>query len=547
MAEPRIAAESLERLMKIKKQHEENRKRYDTAWRECAKYTNPNMADWNDEPGQKTGKRPDDTTHIYDNTVQKASQTLTDGVQGYAFARNQAWFKLALEGYDDLSGEEAAWLQQAEKKMYSQFQKSNFYDEGRAFIKCCADFGTGIMLRIDDVSRGIPVYKVAHLKWCCIDENEYGEVDTLFRDFWLNPFQGAAQFGYEKLPQVIKNAYHAGSLTPYKFTQVILPPDRYDLDIFRREGRAYYTVYWADCERTKAIMDGWYSLRPFFAWRWSRNLDGDVWGVDAPGMLETPNVKQLNAMRADYNRMVQLNARPSFKATEGLEGKINIRPNGVTYLRSGQDFTPIMVSGKIDSVLQDMADLRRTINETYYTDFFLILSQNIERQKTATEVAGIQGEKAALLSAFYGRLTAEFLEPVLEDEFTLELLSGRIQPPPDSLYSEHIRIDMISPLAQMQKRYVMLGSSQQAVAEIAALVQLNPGVMDNLNLDQHVRNIADAFGLDKRVIIDEVDVQRMRQARAQQQAAIQQAAMQMEQAKVGAEVMGKIPQKQEQP
>jgi hypothetical protein len=494
----------------------------DAKWREIARYVNPGVT-WNEEPDP--AQKPQESSHVYDTTAIKASNTLADGIQGYSFARNQAWFKLEPEeDVPDMSDEESAWLQLAEKEMYRQSQKSNFYDEGRAFVKCAADFGTAIMTRTDDIIRRIPAYKTQHLKYCCIDENPYGEVDVLFRDFWADAYKAAAIFGHDRLPQPIKEACDKGSLKLWKFIQAVFPSDRYDIDIPKREGKEYYSVYWSDIERDRPLMDGYYQLKPFFAWRWSRNLDGGVWGSDNPGMAEIADIKQANSTKADYSRIVQQMGRPPIKATEGLNGRINLRPNGVTSLRPGEDFTVVPVTGNPQGVMQDLDIIQRNINEAYYTDFFLILSQNMQKQKTATEVAGIQGEKAALMSAFYGRLSAEFLEPVLEDLFSVELASGRIPAPPESLAfrGENLRIDMVSPLAQMQRRYLMLGSSQQAIGEILALYQISPQILDNLNLDQYVRNVADAYGIDKRVLTDIADVERLRQARARQQAAIQQ-------------------------
>jgi hypothetical protein len=213
----------------------------------------------------------------------------------------------------------------------------------------------------------------------------------------------------------------------------------------------------------------------------------------------------------------------------------------MNYLRAGEDFTPALVTGGTQSFDQDIGFIRREINESYYTDFFLILSQNMEKQKTATEVAGIQGEKAALMSSFYGRLTSEFLEPALEDLFETELRAGRIPPPPVGLGGRTLRLDMISPLAQMQRRYLMLGSAQQAMAEILGLTQFNPQVLDNLDLDQQVRNIAEAYGIDQRVILDLADVERIREARARREAALEQFALRQEAAKTAAEVAGKVP------
>jgi hypothetical protein len=511
----------------------------DTHWKQAARYINPDM-DWNEE--LDAAQKPENTVHIYDTTAIKASNTLADGIQGYSFARNQAWFKTALEDIEELSGDESAWLQNAEKIMYRQTQKSNFYDEGRSFVKCCADFGTAIMTRTDDILRRIPTYKTQHLKYCCIDENPYGEVDVLFRDFWIDAYKAASIFGVNNLPKNIKDTCDKGNMKLWKFTQAILPVDRYDIDIPRPRGKDYYTVYWPEIERDKPLMDGYFELKPFFVWRWSRNLDGGVWGSNSPGIMELADIKQANSTRADYSRIVQQMGRPPIKATEGLNARINLRPNGVTSLRPGEDFALMPVTGNPQGLGDDLERLRKSINEAYYTDFFLILSQNIEKQKTATEVAGIQGEKAALMSAFYGRLSAEFLEPMLEDLFSLELLSGRIPRPPESLMQQDrkIRLDMVSPLAQMQRRYLMLGSSQQAIAEIAALMQITPQIMENLNLDQQARNIAEAYGLDKRVIYDMADVMRMRQARAQAQQQAMAEARQLQGLEVGSKALANV-------
>jgi hypothetical protein len=518
----------------------------DQKWQAVAKYINPDM-NWNEKPDM--AQKPEDTAHIYDTTAIKASNTLADGIQGYSFARNQAWFRISLEGIEDTDSESASWLQYAEREMYKQTQKSNFYDEGRAFVKCCADFGTAVMTREDDIFRHIPAYKVQHLKNCCIDENPYGEADVLFRDFWINAFRAVSIFGEGRLPENIRNARDDGKMKLWKFTQAIVPVDRYDIDVDRHQFKNYYTIYWSDIERDKPLMDGYYQLKPFFVWRWSRNLDGGVWGCGNPGTTELPDIKQANSTRADYSRIVQQMGRPPIKATEGLNGRINLRPNGVTSLRQGEDFALIPVTGNPQGVMEDLSRLQKAINEAYYTDFFLILSQNIERQKTATEVAGIQGEKAALMSAFYGRLVAEFLEPALEDLFSLELLAGRIPRPPESLIrrDRQLRTDMISPLAQMQRRYLMLGGSQQAIAEIIQLAGINARILDNINLDQQVRNIAEGYGLDKRVVYDLLDVQRIRQERARREEAAQQNALrlqQMQMMKTGSEALknaGDIP------
>jgi hypothetical protein len=536
---PRITKEGLERLIKIHEQIKENRKGMEGRWKEIAQYVNYEM-NWGEEPDGK--QKPEDTARIYDSTAAKASNTLADGIQGYSFARNQAWFKVALEGVEEMDEEESEWLQLVEKRMYRQIQRTNFYEEGRVFVKCCADFGTAVMTREDDVARMMPVYKTQHLNRCAIDENSFGEADVLFREFWMDAFKAAETFGEDRLTKGIKEAYDSGKMRQWKFTQAILPVGRYGIETGKPpEGKTYYTVYWADVDREKAVSDGYYQLKPFFCWRWSRNMDGGAWGSGNPGSTSLSDIKQANSVRGDLSRLEQQMGRPPLKATEGLNGRINLRPNGVTSLRPGEDFAYMQNIGNPQGMMDDLQRLQKAINEAYYTDFFLILSMNMEKQKTATEVAGIQGEKAALMSAFYGRLTSEFLEPLLEDLFLLEIAAGRAPLPPERLMRpEALRLDMISPLAQMQRRYLSLGSGQQAVGEILALAQASPQILDNLDLDRQARIIADAYGMDKRVIKDEEEVGRMRKERARQEAEMRQSAMQMQGLDVGAKAMGNM-------
>jgi hypothetical protein len=86
----------------------------DAKWRDIARYINPDM-NWNGEPD--AAQKPQEPAHVYDTTAIKASNTLADGIQGYSFARNQAWFKLEPEDTPDMSGEESGWLAAAEKEM----------------------------------------------------------------------------------------------------------------------------------------------------------------------------------------------------------------------------------------------------------------------------------------------------------------------------------------------------------------------------------------------------------------------------------------------
>jgi hypothetical protein len=530
-----IARESMDKLVRVKGQLKSDRARYDSRWQEIARYINPAYGNWDDSHPGGTGTDPFDYKDIFDNTALKASSLLADGIQGYAFSRDGSWFRLSLEDEKLMKvGEYAEWLQSVERSFYKQFSRSNIYDEGRAFVKCGADFGTAVMFRTEDTIRGMPSYKTLHLKDCLIKENRFGEVDTLFRDLWLTPDDAMSYFGSDALPKSIVDAADGNPTKQFKFTQYVGPRGQYSLEVAGTQ--PFVSVYYADIEQSKPVSVGEYRSKPFFVWRWSRNMNGEVWGSDCPGMVELPNVKQANSMRKNFNRLVQLTSQPPLKATEGLRGRINMTPNGVTYVRPGEDFAPTQIIGNLQGVAEDMALLRQSTNETYHTDFFLILTQNIERTKTATEVAGLQGEKAALLSAFFGRLAAEFLEPLLEDLFALELASGRLVQPPATLADADLKIDLVSPLASLQKRVHELSATDEAIARIVQVAQIDPTVIDTVDFDQYVRTVAESYNMKQTILRDELDVERIRKARLQQQMEMQQQQMGMQEASVKADV-----------
>jgi hypothetical protein len=510
----RISDEDMEKLPKIKKQLASIRENRETAWERMARFVDPNHRYFNEESPDTS--RKDDYGEIYDATAIKAANLLADGMQGYSFARNQAWFTLKEEGKDGTE-ELNRWLGASEQVMYNVLQASNFYQEGREFVKLVSLYGTGVMIHYFDDKRIQPVYRTLGPNEYWVEENDAGEIDALVRVVWFTPSQAQDTFG-STCPKAIIEQNKQGNLKPFKFYQFIFPPGKWGIKVKIPKGYRYFSVYYAETEVKTPLLETIYEYKPFFCWRWNRT-PGESYGVDSPGQIAYPEIKTLNHMRKHRLLLSGTMAEPPIKATEGLAGAINYAPRGITYLRRGQDFNPMNVVGNLGAFDGDIQQLTKSINDTFQTDLFLILSQNIEREKTATEVSGIQGEKAALMASFYGRLVNEFLEPAVESLFNY-CLRADLLPQRDEGISADIRIDMVSPLAQMQKGYMLLSGSQQAYAEVLPLAKFNPAILDNINFDRHIRNVFEARGVDERELRLEAEVEQLRKARAQQQQAM---------------------------
>jgi hypothetical protein len=547
LQKPRVSKESLDHLMNIRTQYKDERRRFLDYWKAYAPKVNPTMSDWDEdsEPGQKA---PPDKRDSYDNTAQKASDIFANGMQSAAFGRAVPWVSLRAEDPElDEDKTSKEWLQRASRDIARDLSRTTFYEEARAVTRSTADFGTGIMFRDFNMARAMPIYRAQHLKRCLIAEDDFGEVDTLFRDFWLSPFEASQFFGKENLPETIRQELAAKSTKKRRYIQFIFPKDKYDLDFHARAGKKpLYSLYAAEVDGLTPIMEGGYETKPFYVWRWSRSLEGDVWGVDSPGMIEYANMLQANSMKKDFQRLVQLAARPPIKATENMQAQgVFLEPNHKHFLRAGDDFAPVPITGPLDGIMAAIQELQKSVRESYYVDFFLTLTANLERTKTATEATFIKGEQSAMLAAMSGRMTVEFLEPAVEDAFSTLLRFGRLASMPEQLRGQGYRVDLVSPLAQLQKRYMLLNETDEFMARIIQVANMDQRIVDKIDLDGYADVIAEAYNQDQRVVRDQIDVQRIRSAREQAQATAAAQQLKNETAKAQATMLtagGKAPE-----
>ncbi len=534
---PRISSSAIKMLYTIRQQCIEERQPLVSLYQNIGTYFSPDIRYFS--PDQDNGQPVPSFADVHDTTGARASDDLANGIYAYGFSRSSAWMRLATEDPDLMkSGENRNWLQEMDLHIYRQLNQSGWYNQAISMAKICADFGTAVMLRSNDVARGLPVYRTLNPNHALIMEDINGEADTLIREIWISAMDAAKEFGYDNLPDQIQQAYSQGNATRFLFHQFIFPLEKFDLDIDRNatKGMPYYDLIVPNCDHEKPQQEGGHANRPFFVWRWSRSAAGGPYGVNSPGMLAISDAMQLSGMSKDQRRGEQLSVRPPIKRTAGL--RVNLTPNGMTDVGQGEDFAPVHVIGSTQVSEDSINRIQKQVRETYHRDLLLVLTSNIERLKTATEVEAIQGEQSAMLTAFQGRMSTEFKEPCIEDEFQMEMESGRAPPAPRGLRGRSLKIDLVSPLDQLQKRYLLLENTRHFLSEVNSIVS-EKGMgytqgLDRLDLDEYIAQAADMYHVNEKVLRDIADVERIRRARAAQEKAMLQVQMQEQAAKAQA-------------
>jgi hypothetical protein len=163
-----------------------------------------------------------------------------------------------------------------------------------------------------------------------------------------------------------------------------------------------------------------------------------------------------------------------------------------------------------------MENQRRTIiQRAFFVDLFLMMANLSERDRTATEIAERVNERMLILGPILGRLMHEKLDPIITRTFNILLRNNKLPPPPDILQGQEYKVEYISPLAKAQRASETKSISELVLA-VEEMAKLDPGVIDNIDLDKVTKKIADINYVSDVLRSDE-EIKQIRQMKAEQQ------------------------------
>lgn len=539
-----VTRDELAQVQVLARQLESQRAMYEPDWKDITKYVLSQTTGW-DRGVDPQSIRPLSTRERYDTTAPRATEVFASGLQGYAYGPSVDWLGLSPEEADadhDQTEEETRWLQGVARRIVRKLSKSNFYSEALSFTKIGINFGTAVMEMTWDEAAQLPVYRVVHPVDCVGMEDAYGKVDTLVTDLWLNRSDAIRLFGAGRVPDYVRECQDASK--NFLFHHLRCPRGKLDLSVPGR--KAYVHVAYADDYQT--VCREWEGDRPdFCVWRYDRRTRKGFWGEGSPGQTELPDIRMVNSMRLDKVQLSQLAGAPPLAGSKGL--RPNFRPHGYIGLEPNQSVSVLQTAGDLSWTQQSIMDAVDAINSAYYVNFFLALSQSISRDKTATEVQGLQEEQSRIMSAFLARLQNEFFEPVVDNLFqemhAHGLIEDGVHPVPETLRGKELHVDFVSPLSRIQQRAMVLSPTRQLIADALEMAQVDPTVMDSIDADAYIRRDAEISNADRTVVRDKKDVEAIRQARAQAQkaqAALQEALARQDMVNRQYQTMSKAPE-----
>lgn len=493
-----------------------------THWQDITVYLLPRNGRYFVQDHNKGWKRHN---NIYDSTGTKALRTLAAGLMGGLTSPARPWFRLATSDPELMaSAPVREWLAQCTRIMLDIFQKSNTY---RALHSCYEElgaFGTSATIVTDDFENVIHHHPLTAGEYC-IAQDWKGNVCTLYREFQKTVGEVVKEFGIGNVSSGLKNMYDRGSLDQWVTIIHAIEP-REDRDITKRDSlnMAWKSVYYeVNGDPNKPLRESGYKHFPVLAPRWAV-AGGDVYG-NSPGMEALGDIKQLQQEQLRKSQGIDYMTNPPLQVPTSLKNReVERLPGGITYYDANGSAQGIktMFDVRLDlnHLLADIQDVRGRINGTFYADMFLMLQNDVDTRKTATEVAELHEEKMLMIGPVLERLQNELLDPLVTMTFDRMIANNLVPQAPPELQGQAVNVELVSMLAQAQ-RAIATNGVDRFVMNLGSIAQYKPDVLDKFDADKWADIYSDMLGVDPTLIVGSDKVALVRQQRAQAQAQAQ--------------------------
>ncbi|MDQ0628064.1 hypothetical protein QFZ44_000640 [Pantoea agglomerans] len=509
----------------------DERTTFNSHWRELSDYISPRSSRFLVSDANRDNRR---NTSIVDPTCTLAERTLSSGMMSGITSPARPWFTLsvsdpAMKDY----GPVKVWLEDVQRRMNEVFNKSNLYQSLPIVYAQLGTYGTAAMAILEDDEDIIRTYPFPIGSYY-VSNSARLSVDTVFREFRMTTRQLVEQFGLDNVSETVKGQWSTQTTeTWHDVIHAVYPNVNRQTGKMDAKNKRYKSVYFEKSGDDKILRESGFDEFPILAPRWEVNGE-DAYGSNCPGMTALGQVKALQLEQKRKSQLIDKATNPPMVGPSSLKSqRVSQLPGAVTYVDqlTGQDgLKPLyMVNPNTADLLNDIQDTRDIIRSSYFVDLFLML-QNINTRSMPVEAVNeLREEKLLMLGPVLERLNDEFLDPLIDRAFAIMQRKGMLPPAPEVLQGTALRIEYISVMAQAQKS-IGVNSMERFVGFVGGMAQAKPEALDKLNIDKIIDSYGDSIGVSPSVIVPDEEVQKIRQARAEQ--IQQQQQMQMAQAAV---------------
>ena len=517
-------------------------------WRDLVDHILPRRGRFSITDANKGDRR---NLKILDTTPTMAARTLRAGMMSGVTSPARPWFKLDISNQSiSESGPVKEWLEKTRTKIANSFLRSNLYNVLPIIYGDIGALGTGCMFVEEDFTGEVMRFYPFPIGSYRLSQNEKLQVDKFYREFRMSVRQLVDKFGrnnpedpeyidWSVFSQHVRNQYDRGQLESWiNVAHVVMPNKDYNEKKLESKYKKYISIYYerGDMGDGNLLNSSGYNddryLRlkgydyfPVLAPRWEITGE-DVYGTNCPGMVSLGDCKQLQTGEKKILQALEKTINPPMTAPISLQNqKISLLPGDTTFVdvREGQQgFRPVHeINFNIQGMEAKQEQVRARIQRAFFEDLFLMLAQSDRREITAREIEERHEEKLLALGPVLEQLNQDLLDPLIEIAFDIHMRQELIDPPPEEIQGQEIKVEYISIMAQAQK-LVGVGNVERLAGFVGQVAAFNPDALDKLDVDQMIDVYGDMTSAPAKVIRTDDAVAGIREQRAQQQQQMQQ-------------------------
>ena len=514
-------------LMKRFASLQNQRQNWESHWQEVADYIVPRKADIT----KKRTSGDKRTELIFDGTAIHAAELMASSLHGMLTNASTPWFALRF-GDDNFETDDMAkeWLLGVTDVMYQELHRSNLHEAIHELYSDLVTFGTAVMF-IDKDENDTLRFSTRHIAECYLAEDEFGRVDTVYREFRMSARAAVRQFGEENVSKRIAKTAEQNPYDHVKILHLVTPRTERIVERLDAINKPIASIY-IDPEDKIILSESGFDEMPYVVPRFLKASFEHGYGR-SPAMTALADTKMLNKMSETVIRAAQLQIHPPLMVPDdGFISPVRTIPGGLNFYRAGtRDRIEPLNIGSNNPLGNDMLEQRRTqIRAAFYVDQLILGNAP---GMTATEVIQRTEEKMRLLAPAVGRLQAELLSPLIDRVYNILARKKAYAPAPEFMQNNQIDIEYVSPLAKAQ-RSGDVQSAMQLFQFLAPLMQIDPSVVDYIDLDGLASHIIKVTNVPATVVRGQNEVAQLRAQRQQQM----QQQQQMEQQAMAAEAAG---------
>ena len=274
---------------------------------------------------------------------------------------------------------------------------------------------------------------------------------------------------------------------------------------------------------------------PVMVPRW-RIINDDLYGREQPGDTGYDDAITLQDLEIDERSALKKTVRPPMLMPESLtEGDLRDSPGGITfYTPTGNGSVPAItplyqVNFDHQSVAAKRLEITQHLEQIFHVDMFKMWTSDLRANRTATEIQAREQEKMFMLGSLIERQMSELLDPLINRIFAIMNRAERFPPPPEELQDREVKIEYMSILASTQKQAAYSGieiviAMAGQLAEMQANTGRSPDVLDKLDCDEIIDQLADMYVIPAGIVLgdDAVEEKRAQRQQAEERAQQQQ-------------------------